>query len=419
MRMTFERGTVRLEKVSAPRSAQAPSYASRAGGWAPFAAGSFALFALLLGSNLVTPLFPVYAKVYGLSPLGVTLLFATYTLLVIPALLIFGPLSDVKGRRELLTGAIILAAIAAGLFAAANGLAVLFIAQAVQAMALGALQGTAAPTLVERDPSGHKRRASAIASALTVGGAAAGPLLAGIFAQYAVLPLRLVFLVEVGLLALALAAVTAKLPPREQRERWRPRRPTVPAGIRRRFAMASMSVFVAWAVAGLFLSLIPSFVTMTLKGSLVLAGGVVALMLGCAMVAQLAGHPLESLRAQTLGLFVMLPGLVALLVADFTQTLGWLLAATILAGVGMGLAFMGSLGDVSEIAPPDRKGDVVASYYVVVYVATALPAIGVGALTVITNASVAVQAFGYVVIAVCLAGLTGLLIEQRSRRAGQ
>ncbi len=53
-------------------------------------------------------MFPAYAKVYGLSPLGVTLLFATYTLLVIPALLIFGPLSDVKGRRELLTGAIIL-----------------------------------------------------------------------------------------------------------------------------------------------------------------------------------------------------------------------------------------------------------------------------------------------------------------------
>jgi MFS family permease len=89
-----------------------------------------------MGSNLVTPLFPVYAKVYRLSPLGVSLLFATYALLVIPALLSFGPLSDVKGRRELLTGAIILAAVAAGLFAVATVLAMLFVAQAVQAMAL-------------------------------------------------------------------------------------------------------------------------------------------------------------------------------------------------------------------------------------------------------------------------------------------
>jgi len=32
-----------------------------------------------------------------------------------------------------------------------------------------------------------------------------------------------------------------------------------------------------------------------------------------------------------------------------------------------------------EIAPDDRKGDVVVSYFVVVYIATALPAVGVGA----------------------------------------
>lgn len=68
-------------------------------------------------------------------------------------MLAFGPLSDVKGRRELLIAAIVVAGVAAGLFVAAQGVVVLFVAQAVQAMALGALQGTAAPTLVEHDPS--------------------------------------------------------------------------------------------------------------------------------------------------------------------------------------------------------------------------------------------------------------------------
>ncbi len=219
-------------------------------GWARFGAAAGALFVLLVGSNLPTPLFPLYEKAYGLSALGVSLLFATYALLVIPALLILGPLSDAKGRRELLTGAIIVAAIAAGLFACANALWVLFVAQAVRAVGLGALQGTAAPTLVERDPSDHRRRASAIASALTVGGAAAGPLLAGLLAQLTPMPLRLAYLVEVGLLAVALVAVTRMLPLREDRQRWRPRRPSVPAGIRRAFGVAAISVSVAWAVAG-------------------------------------------------------------------------------------------------------------------------------------------------------------------------
>lgn len=145
--------------------------------WWPFAAASTALFALLIGSNLPTPLFPVYTMVYDLSSLVLSLLFATYTLLVIPALLVFGPLSDVKGRRELLIGAFVVAAVAAVLFAAAHSLAVLFVAQAVQAMVLGALPGTAAPTLIENDPTNQQRRASATASGMTVAGGnrAAGP----------------------------------------------------------------------------------------------------------------------------------------------------------------------------------------------------------------------------------------------------
>jgi hypothetical protein len=82
---------------------------------------------------------------------------------------------------------------------------------------------------------------------------------------------------------------------------------------------------------------------------------------------------------------------------------------------------MGSLGDVSEIAPADRKGDTVASYYVVVYLATALPAIGVGMLAQLTNLSTAFLVFAYVVVAICLAGLAGLTAELRrgnDRRGG-
>jgi phosphatidylserine synthase len=126
-------------------------------------------------------------------------------------------------------------------------------------------------------------------------------------------------------------------------------------------------VSVAWAAAGLFLSLIPSFVTETLGGGVALAGAFAALMLGCAMTVQITCYRLKSLRAQTLGVLVMIPALAALLVADRTRTLGWLIAGTVSAGVGMGLAFMGSLGDVHESAPDDRRGDVVASYYVVTY----------------------------------------------------
>jgi MFS family permease len=385
-------------------------------GWGPFGAAGFAVFALLLGSNLPNSLFPLYVKVYRLSPVGVTLLFATYTLLVIPAVLAFGPLSDVKGRRELLIGAIVVAAVAAVLFAVANAILVLFIAQAVQAMGLGAQQGTAAPALVEHDPTEQPRRASAVASSATIAGAAVGPVLAGLLAQYAALPLRLCFLVEIAVLAAALVAVVLTIPARPERQPWRPRRPTVPAAIRRSFTIAAISTFVAWAVTGLFLSLVPSFVITVLKDdNLAVAGGVMALMLGSSAVAQLAAQRLESLRTQAAGLVVMIAGVAALIFAVLDKSLPVLLAASVLAGIGQGLAFMGSLADVSEIAPADRKGDIVASYYVVIYLATALPAVGVGVLAQLASLSTAFLVFAYVVIAICLAGLAGLSYELRHR----
>jgi MFS family permease len=383
-----------------------------------FSAAAFAVFALILGSNLPNALFPLYSDVYGLSPLGLTLLFATYTLLVIPALLVFGPLSDVKGRRELLTGAIVVAAVAAGLFAAADSVFVLFLAQAVQAMGLGALQGSAAPTLVEHDPWERPRRASAVASSSTLAGAAVGPVLAGLLAEYAALPLRLSFLIEIAVLAVALAGVAAFVPGRPDRLPWRPRRPTVPHAIRRRFAVAGISAFVAWSVTGLFLSLIPSFVIVVLDhDNLAVAGAVMALMLATSTVAQLLGHGFRSLPTQTLGLVVMILAVLGLIAAVIAKSLPVLLVASVLAGVGQGLAFMGSLADVSEMAPDERKGDIVASYYVLVYVATAVPAVGVGVLAELTSLTTAFLAFGVSELAICLLGLAGLTRELRAGRA--
>jgi MFS family permease len=139
-------------------------------------------------------------------------------------------------------------------------------------------------------------------------------------------------------------------------------------------------------------------------------------MLAPAAVVQLAAQRLESLRAQIVGLVVMLFGVAVLLLADAGRSLVLLVIAAVLAGLGQGLSFMGSLGDVGEIAPEARKGDIVASYYVVVYVATALPAIGVGAFAQASGLPTAVEIFAVVVILICIAGLAGLITETRYRR---
>jgi MFS family permease len=375
------------------------------------------LLVLMAGANLCTPLFPIYARVYHLSPLMVTLLFATCGLSVIPALLVFGPLADAKGRREVLLVAILAAVVGNALFVAARGVAWLFAAQLMQGMALAALQAAAAPTLIEHDPSGRRRWASATASTLTVVGAALGPLSAGLLAQYAPWPTRLTYLVQFVLLAAILTAVVSCLPARADRAPWRPTRPGVPVEIRRPFALAGLSTLLAWGVAGLFMSLIPSFVSGVLDDHNLAAGGaVVALFLGSAGAVQPAGRRLPSLRAQIIGLLAMSGGLVLLLAADETRGAALLLAATMLGGLGQGLAFLGSLGDVTEAAPQNRRSDVVAAFYVVVYLGTAIPAIGVGVLARYGGLRAAVGVFAVAMLAGALAAVGALVTEERNRR---
>jgi MFS family permease len=56
-------------------------------------------FVLMAGANLATPLYAVYARKFGFSSLVLTTVFATYAVVLVPALVLFGRLSDRLGRR--------------------------------------------------------------------------------------------------------------------------------------------------------------------------------------------------------------------------------------------------------------------------------------------------------------------------------
>lgn len=156
--------------------------------WRPFTAVAFTLLVLLAGPNVPTPLYPTYEHAFGFSPLVIALIFAVYALAVIPALLVFGPLSDAVGRRRVLLPAIGLALVGSALFALASGPVWLFTARAAQGLAVGAAQGTASAALTDTDPDDNNARAALVSSLAVAGGIAAGPLLGGLLAQYAPAP---------------------------------------------------------------------------------------------------------------------------------------------------------------------------------------------------------------------------------------
>lgn len=396
---------------SAPTS-PAPTATPRLAGHVRFWGAAYTAALLLAGTNLPTPLYREYQRAFGLSPLGITLVFSAYVAILIPSLLIAGPLSDAIGRRRVLLPALGLAAAGAVLFALAAGTPWLFAARVVQGVALGAAAGPLTAVLVEVEPAGNRRRAAVVAAVASVGGIGAGPLLAGLLAQYGPDPRVTPFATDLALLVPA-ALVVATLPAMPQTSRWRPRRPRVPAAIRGVFATSGAASFLAFAVVGLFLTLVPSYVvTLTGSRNLALGGGVTALLLACSAVAQVAAYGRSPRLVLGTALPLLAAGLVMLGAAGATASLPLLLAATIVGGAGQGLAFLGAMTEINRVAPPQRHAEVLSSFYVVTYLGTGTPVIGVGFLAGALGLLTAVQAFA---VAVGLGCLVLLAVVLRAR----
>lgn len=162
--------------------------------WTPaFASVAYALFVVLLGSNLATPLWNLYQARYGLTATGVTEVFVAYTLSLLVMLLIGGWVSDRLGRRTIILPAVTVAMAGGAVSLGARGPQWLLAGRALAGLAAGGLIVAGTAALTELAPAGGRARASVVASSATVAGLAAGPLLTGLLAQYAPYPDRLVF----------------------------------------------------------------------------------------------------------------------------------------------------------------------------------------------------------------------------------
>ena len=374
-----------------------------------FAGLGYALAVLLTGTNLATPLYATYEHVFRLSPLDVTLLVAVYAAAVVVALLICGPLSDTAGYRPVLLAGLAVAACGAAMLAAATGPGWLFAGRAVQGLAVGTCSGALTAGLVLTEPRGRRARASLLAATVTTAACGFGPVLAGALAQYAPAPRSLSYLVEIGLLVPA-AGAAARLPGSLGRtgQRWRPRWPGLPAPIRAAFLGPAVVSLLAWAVAYVVLALVPSYAA-ALGGSNLLVGGAAAgSLLLVAALAQAACRSWDPDRAQQTGLIGLAAGLLGLIAAGLASSVALLFGAMAVAGAGQGLAFMGGIRRINEIAPAASRAGTVAMFYVVTYAGSGLVTVGVGLLATLFGLAVSVRWSGAVLAAACLLVLAAL-----------
>ncbi|MEO5779668.1 MULTISPECIES: MFS transporter [Arthrobacter] len=379
------------------------------------------IFTLLIGANLATPLYPLLQAKLGITALDVTVAFSAYVLALVATLLLAGHWSDYIGRRAALLLAVLVGLAGGFVFATADSLIMLSAGRALQGVSVALATGASSAALRELLPS-RPEWASRFTLLASAGGVAAGPAIGGALSMLpgpTTTPYYLHSLILAGLLVplyllKARPAITLHAGPQPLRV-LAPRRPAVSRAARGAFWLASAVGFLSFAVFGFSLSLAPGYFAQILQiDSRPLIGLLAGLTLGASAVSQLLAVRGRFVVPAGLGLLAVSVLLIS--VAAATSSPWLLILASISAGVGQGISFRTVFNDVAGRVEPARHAQIISAVYVITYLGSAFPVIGLGLAAGILGLQAAVTGF-VVLCALASATLAGITLRQALRGA--
>ncbi len=355
-----------------------------------------------------TPVYHFYQESLGLSPFLLTVIFAVYAFSLLGALLTVGSLSDYTGRRPVILAALVLNVLAQLTFLTAHSAGALVAARAIQGFATGAAITSLAAAILDTSP----RRGPLLNSITPFIGLTLGTLGSGLLVTFAPAPDRLVFVIllagslVLGLLLTQVGESTVGKP--GALASLRPQ-VGVPPGARRALAQVTPVNIAAWALGGFYFSLMPSLVRVATGQATPLIGAVVvaALTLTATITVVLLRH-WSGERILGFGSALLAAGVAVTLLGVQQHLASLLLGGTIIAGIGFGATFAGTLRTVLPLAAPDERAGLLAAFFVQSYLAFSLPAILVGLAAPTLGLPLATYIYGGAVIVLALASAAAM-----------
>jgi MFS family permease len=359
----------------------------------------------LFASVTPSPLYGIYSELWGFSPLVLTLVYATYAFGVLTTLILAGRTSDEVGRRPVLLVALGALLVTTLLYMLAQSVVWLFAARALQGLATGLALAAASAALLDLHPRRDVAGVGLANGVASAGGIGLGMLVSATCVELLPAPRVLPYVVLFALFAIAFAGALMMPEPVAARGRLRltPQRPGVPPGVRRPFVLAGLGVLSSWSIGGLFFALGPQLSAVVFAtGNHLVTGLSVVVLAATAAVAQLVlGRSAPWLGAAA-GSVALAAGLIAIVIASGTRSSALLLAGSVVAGAGFGVAFLGSLRALSAAIPTEHRAQVMSAFYVVAYASLSLPAVLAGIVVTPLGLQSTFELFGSVVAALAL-----------------
>ncbi|RUW59370.1 MFS transporter [Mesorhizobium sp. M7A.F.Ca.US.008.03.1.1] len=365
---------------------------------------------LFAGSTVLTPLYIVYKQQFGFSQITLTLIYAVYVVGNLAALLMFGGVSDVVGRRPASLAAMLVAIVSALVFLFAGNVVSLDVARILSGLGIGVGAGTGTAWIAELLPGADKSRASVIATSTNFLGLGFGALISGLLAEYEPWPLRLIFIVYLAALVVVTILVwrtreTVAKPVGLGRFSLQPQL-SVPEEIRARFVAPAVTGFGAMALVGFYAALAPSILAQQLhEANHAVAGALFFELAIVTAISIVVLMHMKSNKAMLAALALMIPSVFLVVAAQILASMALMVAATACCGVAAALGYRGGLQVVNEMAPKDRRAEVVSSFFICCFVGNALPVIGIGIVSTYASPITASLAFAGMIVAFALVAL--------------
>ncbi len=367
--------------------------------------------AYLAASSAPSPLYALYREAWGFSALTLTVVFSSYAFALLAGLLVFGALSDYRGRRPVIMLAMVLEAGSLLLFLHAHSVASLLAARLLQGVATGIATSALGAALIDIDQA----QGALVNSAAPMVGMGVGALGTSVLVQFAPAPTALVYELLLALFALQLA-LTWFLPETVTRRpgALKSLRPRIAIPVQARAAMwGVMPVNTAqWALGGFYLSLGPS-VARLVSGShsAVIGGAAIAALVLPSAVAILWVRS-RSPRFALLGGSALLGLGLAVSLAGIAMLSGPVyFIGTVIGGLGFGASFNGSLRSLVSLAAPQERGELMAGFFTFSYLAFSVPAILAG--VAVGSAGLQNTALGFGAVLLVMVLLAVMLLLRR------
>ena len=389
----------------------------------PYAWVCFSMCVGVMGTALASPLYPLYQQAWGLQPSHITQIFVAYMFGALASLLFLGRLTDRFGFLAVLRAGLILMTLSIICSALAWNVPSFAFARFLIGVASGLITTSASVGMTQLNNSGDLQRAAATTSLTIAFGFGLGPVVGGLMAQWAPLPLHTAYLpsIVLGFLAIyalwkvrlpAAHAVSTDAPGLSYKDVLptitQPRKPFL-----RHYLLGCMAAFSAFGMFSLFAALAPSFMKSMLPWHGPAVSGLsIGVILFLSAGIQLLARPVATKKIAITGFFALTASNILLMSNTFLSS-PWLFALSVLTtATGHAMCNLAGLSIVNKVSKPYNRTGLLSTYLIVGYLGTIVPILGMGWLSDVIGLTKAL-----IVFCVCLAMLTAALgtLSMRAR----